>query len=56
MMLIYDKVSYLAPYQKPWQSLKRWCESYLNNSCAKFSIASAAGLINPCCSLQRMLA
>ena len=32
MMLIYDKVSYMAPYRKPWQSLKRWCESYLNNS------------------------
>ena len=27
MMLIYDKVSYVAPYQRPWQSLKRWHES-----------------------------
>ena len=33
MMLICDKVSYVAPCRMPWQSLKRWHEVdlyYLN--------------------------
>ena len=36
MLLIYDKVSYVAPYQKPWQSLKVWpllFEHFAKSSC-----------------------